>query len=307
MVGNNLPEKPANLIIIAGPTAVGKTTVAIDVAQHFDTEIISADSRQFYKGLRIGTAAPTVEQQKLVKHHLVGHLNPEDYYNVSMFENDVINILKEIFKNRKCAVLTGGSGLYIKAITDGIDELPNIDAEIRENLQAINKKEGLPALRRMLSIYDPEYAQKVDLSNPNRIIRALEVCIQTGKPYSAQLFNNKSIRDFNIICIALNISRDKLHERINRRVDQMIEQGLVDEARSFYPLRNLNSLNTVGYKELFEYFENNISFEEAVEKIKTSTRRYARRQITWFKKNNEYHWLPPDSEQVIEYISKFIH
>ncbi len=306
MVGDNLPDKPANLIIIAGPTAVGKTLVAIEVARHFNTEIISADSRQFYQGLNIGTAAPTKEQLSLVKHHFIGHLKLEDYYNVSMFETDVINLLSEKFKDKRNIVLTGGSGLYIRAITDGIDDLPNIDTAIREKLQVINSTEGLPTLRRMLLLYDPEYAQQVDLANPNRIIRALEVCLQTGKSYSSQRLNNKPIRNFNIIRIALDLSRDKLHERINHRVDQMIEECLVEEARAFYPLRNLNSLNTVGYKELFDYFDCKISLEEAIEKIKTNTRRYARRQITWFRKNNEFHWLPPDSEKVIDYLSSII-
>lgn len=306
MVANSSPDKPANLIIIAGPTAVGKTSVAIDVARYFKTDIISADSRQFYKGLSIGTAAPTNEQLALVKHHFVGHLNPEDYYNVSMYEHDVLDLLEQMFKSNNMAVLTGGSGLYIKAVCDGIDDLPDIDAGIREKLQLIYKVEGLPALRRMLLLNDPEYARKVDLSNPNRIIRALEVCIQTGKPYSAYLQSNKSPRDFNIIRIAMNLSRVQLHERINNRVDQMIDQGLVEEALSFYPKRHLNSLNTVGYKELFDFFDHKISLEDAIEKIKTSTRRYARRQITWFNKDKEFHWLPPDSETVIKYLTPIL-
>lgn len=306
MVADCLPKKNTTLLVIAGPTAVGKTSVAIEIARHFNTEIISADSRQFYKGLCIGTAAPTAEQLQLVKHHFVGHLNLEDYYNVSKFENDVISLTGMLFKSKPLVVLTGGSGLYIKAVTDGIDDLPDVDPHIRENLQLINLNEGLAALRMMLLSYDPEYARKVDLSNPNRIIRALEVCLQTGKPYSSQLQNNKAIRDFNIIKIALNVSRDQLHERINSRVDQMIEQGLVSEALSFYPLRHLNSLNTVGYRELFDYFDHKIALNEAIEKIKTNTRRYARRQITWFNKDKDYKWLPPDSETVMNYITAIL-
>jgi len=306
MVANRLPDKPPYLIIIAGPTAVGKTSIAIDVAKYFNSEVVSADSRQFYKGLCIGTAAPSAEQLALVKHHFVGHLNPEVYYNVSRYEQDVLRLLEQMFKNNNIAVLTGGSGLYIKAVTDGIDDLPDVDPDIRENLQLISKNEGLPALRRMLLMYDPVYTQKVDLSNPNRIIRALEVCIQTGRPYSSQLLNNKLVRNFNIIKIALNLSRDQLHMRINDRVDQMIEQGLIEEARSFYPLKHLNSLNTVGYRELFDYFDQKITLDEAIEKIKTSTRRYARRQITWFNKDKDFHWLPPDSETVITYLNTII-
>ncbi len=306
MVADRLPDKSPFLIIIAGPTAVGKTSIAIDVAQYFNSEIISADSRQFYKGLNICTAAPSSEQLAIVKHHLVGHLNPEDYYNVSLYEQDVIRILEQVFKNKNISVLTGGSGLYIKAVCEGIDDLPDIDPRVREELQQINKNEGLPALQQMLLMHDPVYAKKVDLSNPNRIIRALEVCIQTNIPYSSQLKNKKSVRSFNIIKIALNLSRDQLHIRINNRVDQMIEQGLVEEARSFYPLKHLNSLNTVGYRELFDYFDNNITLDEAIEKIKTSTRRYARRQISWFNKDKDFHWLPPDSETVINYLNTII-
>ncbi|MGE5382660.1 MAG: tRNA (adenosine(37)-N6)-dimethylallyltransferase MiaA [Omnitrophica WOR_2 bacterium] len=303
MVGKSFPENTPTLIVIAGPTAVGKTSVAIDVAEHYATEIISADSRQFYKGLNIGTAAPTPHQLERVKHHFVGFLEPEEYFNVGKFEIEVLDLLKQLFTKHHVVIMTGGSGLYIRAVCKGIDEFPDIDEDIRKNLQDILRNEGLPALRRLLIKHDPLYASTVDPANPNRIIRALEVIMQTGKPYSSFLGNRKTQRDFNIIQIALNIDRSELHERINHRVDKMIEDGLIEEAKSFYAKRHLNSLNTVGYKELFSYFDGELSLENAIEKIKTNTRRYARRQITWFNKDSQFNWLPPDSSSVINYLN----
>lgn len=295
-------KQHSTLIIITGPTAVGKTSVAVEVAQHFKTEIISADSRQFYKDMRIGTAVPTNEQLQAVKHHFIGHLDLDGYYNVSRFEQDTLTLLKELFTKNPFVVLTGGSGLYIKAVTEGIDELPDADPEIRDKLNLIYQKEGISALRMMLLNFDPEYASKVDASNPMRILRALEVYMQTGVAYSSHLNNPKALRDFNIIKIALNLPREILHQRINMRVDEMVRDGLVDEARSLYHLKHLNALNTVGYKELFEYFKGNYSLQEAVDKIKTNTRRYARRQITWFNKDKEYKWLEPNAASVISWI-----
>jgi tRNA dimethylallyltransferase len=306
MVAEGNPYKPSYLVIITGPTAVGKTSVAIDVARHFNTEIISADSRQFYKGLVIGTAAPSSNQLQAVKHHFVGHINPEEYFNVSRYEECVLTTLDELFKKHQVVVMTGGSGLYIQAVTDGIDDLPDADPQVREQLKHIYETGGLPELRSMLLKYDPGYAAKVDLANPARIMRALEVTMQTGKPYSSHLRNDKAIREFNIIRIALNVHRAELHSRINHRVDQMIEDGLLEEARSFYSLRHLNSLNTVGYKEIFDYFDGKVTLEEAVEKIKTNSRRYARRQITWFNRDKKYHWLSPDSKSAIDYINNEI-
>lgn len=306
MVAEGNPYKPSYLVIITGPTAVGKTSVAIDVAKHFNTEIISADSRQFYKGLVIGTAAPSHNQLQTVKHHFVGTLNPEEYFNVSKYEESVLHTLNELFREHQVVVLTGGSGLYIQAVTDGIDDIPESDPQLREELKRINETGGLPELRRMLYKFDPEYAAKVDLANPTRIMRALEVTMLTGKPYSSHLRNHKVTREFNIIRIALNIPRAELHNRINQRVDQMMVDGLLEEALSFYSLRHLNSLNTVGYKEMFDYFDGKVTLEEAVEKIKTNTRRYARRQITWFNRDKLYQWLSPNSETVINYISQKI-
>ena len=305
MVDVSLPDIPT-LIIIAGPTAVGKTTVAIDVAGHFGTEIISADSRQFYKGLTIGTAAPSKEQLLQVKHHFVANIEPDEYFNVSQYEQQVLALLTELFKNHKIVVLTGGSGLYIKAVCEGIDEFQDIDPSVREQLQTLYNEEGLPSLRNLLYKLDPLYADTVDLANPTRIIRALEVTLQTGMPYSSQLTNIKANRDFNIIKIALDLPRQELHSRINHRVDKMIEDGLLKEAKSFYPSRHLNALKTVGYRELFDYIDGKMPLEEAIEKIKTNTRRYARRQITWFRKDKEFKWLPPESNTVIEYIHSAI-
>jgi len=302
MVADGSKNKHSTLIVIAGPTAVGKTSVAVEVARHFNTEIISADSRQFYGDLVIGTAAPSANILQQLKHHFVGHLKLEEYTNVSKFENEVLQLLNQLFEDHEVVVMTGGSGLYIKAVCEGMDDLPDADHEIRGMLNATYRTGGLAALRSMLLTLDPIYARQVDMANPNRIIRALEVTLQTGKPYSQQRSNTKAIRNFNIVKVALNLPREALHRQINSRVDQMIEQGLVEEARSFFHLKHLNSLNTVGYKELFDYFDGNNTLEGAIEKIKTNTRRYARRQITWFKKDPEMHWFLPDPELVIEWL-----
>lgn len=291
------------LIVIAGPTAVGKTTVAAEVANHFDTSIISADSRQFYRDLKIGTAAPSAEILNATQHHFIGHLDLVDNFNVSMFENEVLALLETLFVTHNVVILTGGSGLYIKAVCEGIDDLPDADVSLRDMLNEQFKTGGLPLIRDMLHKYDPEYYNQVDLANPKRILRALEVCLQTGKPYSLQRTHTPAIRDFNIIQVALNLPREVLHQQINARVDQMIEQGLIEEARSFYHLKHLNALNTVGYKELFDYFDGAITLDQAIEKIKTNTRRYARRQITWFKKDPQIKWFAPNAREVIEWLN----
>lgn len=305
MVNNFLPERPT-LIIIAGPTAVGKTGVAFEIAKYYNTSIISADSRQFYGEIPIGTAAPSAKLLSEVKHHFVGQLKLDDYFNVSIYEKQVLNALEELFHHNNVVVLTGGSGLYIKAVCEGIDDLPDVDESIRISLQNEYEHEGIGALRSKLLKLDPDYAMQVDMANHKRILRALEVIIQTGTPYSKLRKNDPVSRDFNIIKIALNLPRAILHDRINSRVDQMINEGLINEAQSHYANRKLNALNTVGYKELFEYFDGNISLEEAIEKIKTSTRRYARRQITWFKKDPEMHWFEPDKENIIDWLNKIL-
>jgi len=235
---------------------------------HFNTEIISADSRQFYKGMVIGTAAPSSEQLALVNHHFVGNLNPEEYYNISKYEEDALALCSGLFTKHEVLIMTGGSGLYLQAVTNGIDNMPESDPEIRQFLTAVHENTGLSELRSMLIKYDPVYAERVDMSNPVRIMRALEVYMQTGKPYSSLITHKKQDRSFNVIKIALNLPRAELHERINSRVDQMIQEGLIEEARRFYHLRHLNSLNTVGYKELFDHFDGLITLGEAIEKLR---------------------------------------
>ncbi len=282
------------LIVILGPTAIGKTGFAIEIAQYVQAEIISCDSRQFYKELKIGVAAPTTEEMNAVKHHFVGQLSILDYYNVSKFENEVIAFLGDYFKAHQYAVMTGGSGLYIDAVCKGIDELPDAGERLRNELKDRLEKEGLPSLIGQLKELDPEYHKIVDLNNPNRITRALEVCLATGKPYSQLRNNNPVKRDFEIIKIGLNRPREELFENIGLRVDKMVEEGLLDEVKGLNEFRHLNALNTVGYKETFQYLEGNYTLTQAIEKIKTNTRRYAKRQLTWFKRDKDIHWFHPD-------------
>jgi len=287
------------LIVIAGPTAVGKTAISIRLAQHLNTEILSADSRQFYRELKIGVAAPSETELNTTPHHFIGNLSIHDYYNVSRYETDALALLKHLFITKKQLLMVGGSGLYINAVCHGIDELPDPDPALRKELQ----NNGIEALRSQLKLLDPEYYTIVDLANPTRLIRAIEVCLQTGRPYSALRNNKPKLRDFNILKIGLQRERNELNEIIGRRVDQMLEQGLLEEARSLYPLRRLNALNTVGYKELFEYFDGNISLEQAITDIKTNTRRYAKRQMTWFRRDKEIHWFHPnDTDKILEII-----
>jgi tRNA dimethylallyltransferase len=293
------------LIVIAGPTAVGKTSLSINLARHFKAEIISADSRQFYRELKIGTSFPTEEELRAARHHFAGHISIHDYYNVSRFENDVLQALEALFGKSRYALMTGGSGLYINAVCHGIDNLPDPDDNVRNRLNETYREKGLEALREQLSVLDPEYYGKVDLKNPNRIIRALEVCLQTGKKYSELRKQKPKQRDFRIVKIGLKINLKDLYERINLRVDSMIEKGLIEEARSLYPFRKLNALNTVGYKELFLYFEGTYTIEEAISKIKTNTRHYAKRQLTWFRKDKEIKWFEPrELGKIIEYIEE---
>lgn len=292
------------LVVIAGPTAVGKTAVAINVARELNTSIISADSRQFFHEMEIGTAVPSKEQLAQVQHYLIGNLSVHEDYNVSRFEQDVLNLLPELFSRNPVVVMTGGSGLYIQAACHGIGDLPDADPELRESLHTRFNLEGLPPLRAMLQKLDPDYASRVDPANPNRIIRALEVCLTTGRSYTSFRNHVPVQRSFSIVKVGLDLPRALLHQRINARVDQMMAEGLEDEARRLYPLRHLNALNTVGYRELFGYFEGHSSLPEAVEKIKTNTRRYARRQLTWFRKDPGFIWLPPESDTVMHWLSQ---
>ncbi len=281
------------LVIVPGPTAVGKTSTCIKLAKNYDSEIISADSRQFYRELKIGTAAPTWQELNEIPHHLVGHLSVTEYYNASMFEQDALGILKDLFQKHDIVFMTGGSGLYINAVCDGIDDLPRVDPEIRQNLLSRLEKEGLESLRKELKILDPGYYKIVDLKNPKRILKGLEISIMTGKPYSSFLTREKKERPFSIQKIGLNLDREELYQRINQRAIKMVEDGLVEEAGTLLPYKNLNALNTVGYKEIFAYLDGQYTLNQAIDLIQRNTRRYARKQITWFRKDPAIQWFAP--------------
>ncbi len=282
------------LIVITGPTAVGKTIFSIKLAQHFNTEILSADSRQFYREMRIGTAYPEPEELAAVKHHFLGNLSISEDYNVARYETEAMALLDELFKKHQVLILSGGSGLYIDAISRGIDDLPDHDPTLREELKAELDEIGLEAFGEKLKALDPEYFEVVDLNNPNRLLRAIEVCIQTGKTYTSLRRNTKKERPFRIIKIGLNMERDLLFKRIEERVDRMMKNALLEEVKSLLPYRDHNALNTVGYKELFRYLDEEVSLEQAVENIKTNSRRYAKRQLTWLKRDPEMLWFSPD-------------
>lgn len=293
-----------HLVVLAGPTAVGKTEVAIQLAEHFQTEIISSDSRQFYREMSIGTAKPDYSQLLRVKHHFIGQLSIHEYYNVSKFENEVLLLLNGLFEKYNIVFLAGGSGLYLDAVCHGIDDFPDPTPELRSFLKGVLADDGIEKLQEMLSDFDPEYYSKVDINNPNRLLRALEVCHTTGRKFSEQRLNSSKSRDFQIVKLGLNLPRPELFNRIGLRVDDMIEKGLVQEVASLSHFRHLNALNTVGYKEIFDYLDGNISLSQAVENIKTNTRRYAKRQLTWFKRSPEYTWFDPSQiEEIISYIA----
>lgn len=293
------------LIVILGPTGVGKSDTCIKIAQHFKTSIINADSRQIYKEIPIGTAAPTKKQLSEVKHYLVGIKNLEEYYSAAMFENDVISIIhrNQLENNSNFSLMSGGSMMYIDAVCNGIDDIPSVDDSIRNLLKQRLETEGLASLVNELKTLDPEHWAIVDKNNQRRVIHALEICHMTGKTYTSFRKKSKKARPFNIIKIGINRPREELYNRINARVIEMINNGLIEEAMKVYPMRGLNSLNTVGYKELFEYFDGSISKEKAIEKIQSNTREYARKQLTWFKRDNEICWFyPNDLSEIIHYI-----
>lgn len=291
------------LIVITGPTAVGKTALCLDVAKHFHIPIINADSRQIFRELKIGTAPPTEAQMQQVHHDFVGILGLDDYYSASLFEQQVLELLDRQFLSSDYALMAGGSMMYIDAVCDGIDDIPTIDDQTRTMMKQRLADEGLEALCEELRQRDPEYYEIVDRQNPRRVVHALEICLMTGKTYTSFRKREKRQRPFNIIKIGLNRPREELYERINRRVDQMMADGLLEEARALYPKRHLNALNTVGYKELFDYIDGRWPLEEAVERIKGNTRRYARKQLTWFKKDESIRWFHPDeTETIIKYI-----
>jgi tRNA dimethylallyltransferase len=291
------------LIVITGPTAVGKTRLSQDIAKHFDIPIINADSRQIYKELNIGTACPTPEEMQEVKHYFVGMLGLEDYYSASLFEQQVLELLEKLFRDSDYALMVGGSMMYIDAVCDGIDDIPTIDNETRQAMKQRLEEEGLEKLCEELLRLDPEYYKIVDRQNPKRVVHALEICTMTGRTYTSYRKREKKKRPFRIVKIGLNREREELYNRINARVDQMMKQGLLKEASDMYPRRDLNALNTVGYKELFDFFDGRWSLEEAVERIKGNTRRYARKQLTWYKKDPQIKWFHPDQkDDIINYI-----
>ena len=291
------------LIVITGPTAVGKTALCLDVAKHFHIPIINADSRQIFRELKIGTAPPTEAQMQQVHHDFVGILGLDDYYSASLFEQQVLELLGRQFLSSDYALMAGGSMMYIDAVCDGIDDIPTIDDQTRTMMKQRLTDEGLEALCEELRQRDPEYYEIVDRQNPRRVVHALEICLMTGKTYTSFRKREKRQRPFSIIKIGLNRPREELYDRINRRVDQMMADGLLEEAKALYPKRHLNALNTVGYKELFDYIDGRWPLEEAVERIKGNTRRYARKQLTWYKKDEQIRWFhPDDTEQIINYI-----
>lgn len=295
------------LVVILGPTGVGKTELCLNIAKHFNIPIINADSRQIFKEIPIGTAAPTTEQQERVKHYFVGTHHLTDYYSASKYEEDVIRLLGDLFETSDIALMSGGSMMYIDAVCNGIDDIPTIDQETREVMKAKYEQEGLDSLCSELKLIDPDYYAIVDRRNPKRVIHALEICYMTGKTYTSFRKNKKKERPFNIIKIGVNLQREELYKRINSRVDAMVKEGLVDEVKSVFHLCGLNALNTVGYKELFEYFKGACSIDEAIDRIKCDSRRYCRKQLTWFNKDADIHWFKPNEiEEIIKNITEMI-
>jgi len=295
---------PKALISIVGPTAIGKTALSITLAKHFKTEIISADSRQFFKEMTIGTAVPTPKELSSVKHHFIHHKSIEDEYSVGAFGKDAISVLDNLYKTHDIVIMVGGSGLYVDAITHGLDDFPEIDSNIRKELNKKLKIEGLNKLQEQLKTLDPDAYKTIAIENPHRVIRALEVCMGSGKPYSSFLKKNKTQRNFKTIGIGLTAERNLIYDRINKRVDQMIEDGLLDEAKTLQSKQHLNALNTVGYKELFNYLTGKWELDFAISEIKKNTRRFAKRQLTWFKKDEGIIWFDykTDIKSIIKHI-----
>ena len=296
----------ATLVVITGPTAVGKTALCIKLAKHYGIPIINADSRQIYRELRIGTASPSDEQLREVKHYFVGSIGIDDYYNASLYEQDVLRVLDEQFCHSPIQLLTGGSMMYIDAVCNGIDDIPTIRDDIRNEMKRRYAEEGLEALCADLQRLDPEHYAVVDRKNYRRVIHALEICYQTGQTYTSFRKQERKQRPFRIVKIGLNRERDELYQRINSRVDQMMTDGLLDEAQSLYDKRSNNALNTVGYKEMFAYLDGTWTLDEAIERMKGNTRRYARKQLTWFRRDTEMQWFhPKQQEDILNYISKY--
>lgn len=294
------------LFVIVGPTGVGKTSLCLKVAEHLNTVIINADSRQVFKEIPVGTAAPTKER-KSIRHFFVGNLHINEYYNASKYEQDVLKLLNILFKYKDNVIMSGGSMMYVDAVCKGIDDIPSVDDNIRKTLQERFDKEGLSGISKELALLDPDYYAIVDKNNHKRIIHALEICLSTGKPYSSFRKNTTKERPFRIIKIGLNMDRQRLYERIDLRVEQMIHDGLIQEALNVYEYKNLNALNTVGYKETFEYLDGLCTLDNAIFRIKSNTHKYCRKQLTWFKRDPNIHWFSPDNiEEIINYINTFI-
>jgi tRNA dimethylallyltransferase len=292
------------LIVITGPTAVGKTALCLDIASHFNIPVINADSRQIYRELKIGTAAPTEQQLRQVRHYFVGILELDDYYSASIYEQQVLELLESQFAHSDYALLSGGSMMYIDAVCNGIDDIPTVDDDTRAMMKRRLAEEGLEALCEELRKLDPEHYAIVDRKNPRRVVHALEICHMTGRTYTSFRTHSRKQRPFRVKKIGLNIERDALYDRINRRVDQMMTDGLLEEARRLLPKRHLNALNTVGYKEMFTYLDGIWTLDEAVERMKGNTRRYARKQLTWFRNDLQVKWFAPsDKDQIINYIT----
>lgn len=298
-------SKNKTLIVITGPTGVGKTELCLSIAEHLGCDIINCDSRQLFRDIPIGTAAPTARQQQRVRHYFVGTLSLDTYFSASMYEEAVRKHIEE--SKKELFLLTGGSMMYIDAVCNGIDELPTVREDIREELKHRLEKEGLDSLLEELKVLDPIHYNNVDTKNPRRILHALEICHQTGLPYSSFMTSSKKERSFNVVKIALRREREELYERINNRVLKMMDEGFLEEAKKVYPFRHLNSLNTVGYKELFDFFDGKTDLPEAIRRIQSNTRRYMRKQETWFKKDKDIVWFSPtDIKEIIKYIDKSI-
>ena len=294
------------LICVVGPTAIGKTALAIKIANAFSTDIISADSRQFYKEMSIGTATPSDEELRAAKHHFIQNISIFNDYSVGDFERDALVCLENIFKNNLVAVMVGGSGLYIDAVVKGLDKFPEVSPEIRDQLNTELYENGIESLQKELKQKDPTYDEKVDIHNPHRLVRALEICRDSGQPYSSFLKKERTKRDFETIFIGLTAEREIIYDRINERVDKMIQNGLLEEAENLYLHKELNALQTVGYRELFDFFDEKLTKEEAISEIKKNTRRFSKRQKTWFKKNESIHWFDylTDFETIRDFIKE---
>ncbi|MBQ2364076.1 MAG: tRNA (adenosine(37)-N6)-dimethylallyltransferase MiaA [Alistipes sp.] len=299
-----MSSKQPTLIVVVGPTGSGKSALAVKLAQYYGAPIISCDSRQLYRGMPIGTAQPTAEEQAAAKHYFIADREPEDDFNCGRYEVEALALLEELFAHNDYVVAVGGSGLYVKALCEGMDELPEADATLREELKSRLATEGLASLVEELRSRDARCVEQIDVNNPSRVMRALEVCIVSGRPYSEQRSGERRQRPFNIVKIGTDMPRDVLYERIDRRVDMMVEEGLIEEARAMLPKRELNALQTVGYRELFDYFDGRCSLEEAIDLVKRNSRRYAKRQLTWFRRDEAIGWFSPDKlEEIIKYIN----